>query len=238
MSIPLTLQPMKDPSTELAGADAIIVPYTPTELSFAKGMQYGEVAIPGLNQPLIQFVRGDAETISLDLFFDATDAGADASLIGTGGERSVTEPVEALAKLVAVTDTLHRPPLVRLSWGTSFPVAAVSRDSKSEATFLAIVTNMSRTYSLFDAQGVPLRANVTLALKRYAAIGEQIQAMNPQSADHTRLHVVAEGETLPLIAHDAYADAGKWRVIADYNNLSDVDTLRPGTQLELPPLTT
>ena len=227
---------MKDPTTELAGAEAIVVPYTPSELSFAKGMQYGEVAIPGLNQPLIQFVRGDAETISLDLFFDATDAGSDASLLGTGGERSVTAQVEALAKLVAVADTLHRPPLVRLSWGKLFPVSATSRDAKAESTFLAIVTNLSRTYTLFSNQGAPLRANVTLALKRYAAIGQQIQEMNPQSADHTRLHVVAEGETLPLIAHDAYADAGKWRVIADYNNLSNVDALTPGMQLELPPL--
>lgn len=238
MTMPLTLQPMKDPANPLPGADPIVVPYAPAELSFAKGMQYGEVAIPGLNQPLIQFVRGDAETISLDLFFDATDPGADASLIGTATERSVTAPVEALAKLVAVTDTLHRPPLVRLSWGSQFPIATHARDATAEATFLAIVTNMSRSYTLFDPQGVPLRANVTLALKRYASIAQQIHEMNPQSADHTRVHVVAQGETLPLIAHDAYADAGKWRIIADYNGLADVTVLTPGMQLELPPLAT
>jgi nucleoid-associated protein YgaU len=48
--------------------------------------------------------------------------------------------------------------------------------------------------------------------------------------------VVAEGETLPLIAHDAYADAQKWRVIAEHNDLADVRDLVPGTRLELPPL--
>jgi hypothetical protein len=238
MTMPMTLQPMQDADTPLEGADPITVPYTPSELSFSKAMQYGEVAIPGLNQPLIQFVRGDAETISLDLFFDATDPGADASVLGTGGERSVTKPVEALAKLVAVTDKLHRPPLVRVSWGKNFPISAQSKDATAEPTFLAIVTNMTRNYTLFDRLGVPLRATVTVALKRYATIAQQLQEMNLQSADHTRLHTVAEGETLPLIAHDAYADAGLWRVIADYNNLSDVTSLAPGTQLELPPLVT
>ena len=47
-------------------------------------------------------------------------------------------------------------------------------------------------------------------------------AINYQSADHTRLHVVQEGETLPLIAFDAYGDARKWRVIATHNTIAEV----------------
>ena len=38
-------------------------------------MQFAEVAIPGLDAPIIQFVRGQSETLTLDLFFDSTEKG-------------------------------------------------------------------------------------------------------------------------------------------------------------------
>jgi nucleoid-associated protein YgaU len=99
-----------------------------------------------------------------------------------------------------------------------------------------VVLSVQRRFTLFNPSGKPLRAIVSLSLKHYATVAEQIAAINYQSADHTRIHVVAEGETLPLIAHDAYSDARKWRVIAEHNNLSDVRALQPGERLELPPL--
>ena len=48
--------------------------------------------------------------------------------------------------------------------------------------------------------------------------------------------MVQEGETLPLIAYDAYGDARKWRDIATHNQIAEVRFLAPGTALELPPL--
>ena len=178
----MILQPI-DGNGNTAGAP-IIVPYAPPELSFSKSVQYGEVAIPGLNQPLAQFVRGDAETLTLELFFDST-------ISGMGDE--------------------------------------------AESVFTAIVLSVARKFTLFSPSGKPLRAVVTLALKQYATIDQQIRAMNLQSADHTRIHVVSEGETLPLIAHDAYDDAAAWRLIADFNKLEDVRDLMTGQRLELPP---
>jgi nucleoid-associated protein YgaU len=47
--------------------------------------------------------------------------------------------------------------------------------------------------------------------------------------------VVQEGETLPLIAYDAYGDASQWRIIATHNNIAEVRLIAPGTALELPP---
>ncbi len=52
--------------------EPILVPFSPTELSFAKAANYAEIPIPGLELPLQQFVRGEAETISLELFLDAS----------------------------------------------------------------------------------------------------------------------------------------------------------------------
>ena len=102
----------------------------------------------------------------------------------------------------------------------------------------AVVLSVARRFTLFNADGKPLRATLSIALKHYATVAEQVAAINYRSADHTRIHVVSEGETLPLIAHDAYGDARKWRVIADHNGLSIVSDIVPGTTIELPPLVT
>ena len=104
--------------------------------------------------------------------------------------------------------------------------------------FTAVVLSVARRFTLFNPDGKPLRATVSIALKQYVTVAEQVAAINFQSSDHTRIHVIAEGETLPLVAHDAYQDARKWRVIADHNGLSNVREIAPGTSIEIPPLVT
>jgi hypothetical protein len=212
--------------------DPMTVLYAPTELAFSKASTYAEIAIPGLEQPLIQFVKGEAETIAMDLFFDSTATGTGARAV------AVTEEVEKFHKLVGVRSEFHAPTLVRVSWGQNFPGTSMGENDSAGSTFTAVVLSVGRRFTLFNPDGKPLRAVVSVALKHYATLAEQVAAINYKSADHTRVHVVAEGETLPLIAHDAYADAGLWRIIADHNSLVQVRDLRPGTRLEIPPLVT
>lgn len=218
---------------DLAGepiGDPLTVEYAPAEMSFSKAVQFADIAIPGLEQPLIQFVRGDAETLNLELFFDSTQN-------GTGGKAvAVTPQVEAFHKMVTIRGKMHTPPLVRVLWGDDFPGTSMGETEQAGKTFTAVVTSVSRTFTLFSPDGKPLRATVSLALKHYATIAEQLKSINFQSSDHTRIHTVTEGESLPLIAHDAYEDARKWRVIADANDLDNVRQLEPGNTLLLPPL--
>jgi len=49
------------------------VQFNPTEYTLSKGAQIAEIPVPGLDQPILQFVRGQTETMSLDLFFDTTE---------------------------------------------------------------------------------------------------------------------------------------------------------------------
>jgi nucleoid-associated protein YgaU len=208
---------------------AFDVDYNPTELAFTKTAQYADIAIPGLEAPVIQFVRGDAETLSLELFFDSTDAGTGAKAT------SVTESVAKFHKLVSIDGNLHTPPIIRLTWGEGLPGPAIATD-KGATQVDVIVTSLARRYTLFSPSGKPLRAILTLQMKVYLTITEQVKLLNYQSADHTRTHVVREGETLPLIAWDAYADAAKWRVIADANSISRTRDLPAGRVLQLPPV--
>lgn len=205
--------------------DPIVVPFSPTELAFTKSANYAEVAIPGLEMPLLQFVRGEAETITMELFLDASASSS-----------TVTEQARRLYKLATIVPDRHSPPLVKVSWGAGFPGPSLGASREAENGFTAVVLSVARRFTMFAGDGTPLRAVVTLSLKQYLTLAEQVTALNLQSADHTRIHVVQQGETLPLIAYDAYADASAWPVIAHHNNLSHVRDLIPGTRLELPPL--
>lgn len=209
--------------------DPIEVSYNPPELNFTKGATYADINIPGLDAPVLQFVRGTTETLNLELFFDSTENGTGASAT------PVTPRVDEFYQLVKISGDLHTPPIVRILWGEHFPGLRNDQSARPVPAFDCIVTSCSRKFTLFNPDGMPLRAIVTLAVREYRTLEEQLQAMNLQSSDHTRLHTVQEGEDLPLIAYEAYGNAAQWRVIADANNLRDVRTPAPGTVLSLPP---
>ena len=79
------------------------VNYNPTEYTLNKGAQIAEIAIPGLDSPILQFVRGQTETLSLDLFFDSTDSGMDDSA------DSVTTLTDQFYQLVKIDGQVTRP---------------------------------------------------------------------------------------------------------------------------------
>jgi len=223
----LTFQTL-DHSKNTVG-DPVEVSYNPPELTFGKAANYADINIPGLDAPILQFVRGSTETLNLELFFDSTENGT-----GTSAS-AVTTEVDTFYQMVKISGDLHTPPIVRITWGEHFPGLRNDQSARPVPAFDCIVVSCTRKFTLFNPDGVPLRAIVTLALREYRTLEEQLQALNLQSSDHTRLHTVQEGEDLPLIAYEAYGNANQWRVIADANQLSDVRAPAPGTILSLPP---
>ncbi len=215
------------PRKETVG-DPVEAQFNPTEYSFSKGAHFAEQAIPGLDNPVLQFVRGESETLSLQLFFDTTDDGTGA------GATSVDSKVDPFYRLVKVDGAQHAPPICRVTWGQHFPGSSAG-SSASSRTFDGVVTSCDRQYMLFSSEGIPLRALVTLSLREYLTLEEQLQQLNLQSADHTRVHIVSQGDTLPRIANDYYHDPALWRFIAEANDIRNARRLPPGTVLTLPP---
>ncbi len=229
--------------------EPIEVQFNPTEYSFEKSAKLTEVSLPGLDSPILQFTQGESERLNLELFFDGTEPEAEAGgllgavakigLGGGGGPKkppSVRERVDAFYRLVKISGALHTPPLVRVYWGEAFPGAVTNEAEAPTATFDAVVETVTRRYTLFDPDGKPLRAIVTLALREYRTLSEQLQELNLQTADHTRIHTLREGETLSSIAFHAYKDPSYWRLIAEANDIADPTILSPGQVLDLPPL--
>ena len=214
----------------------IEVKFNPTEYTLNKGAQIAEVTIPGLDSPILQFVRGQTETLSLDLFFDSTESGMDDSA------KSVTELTDEFYKLVKIEGETHAPPICFFSWGSDFPgkrsYDSLGGGSQQRYGFKCVVESVRQRFTLFSSQGVPLRATLTVSLKEYKTLSEQIAEINKKSADHSQAHVVQIGKTLSQIADDVYHDPSQWRAIADQNTILDPLELKAGAILEIPALTT
>jgi nucleoid-associated protein YgaU len=206
-------------ATSGAGLD---VQFNPTEYTLTKGAQLAEIPIPGLDQPIIQFVRGQTETMSLELLFDSTED-------GTGAQaKSVTQKTDAFYSLIKIDPEAHAPPVLLFKWGTAFPGA------RERNVFKCVVSSVRQQFTLFSPTGVPLRAKLTVELREYKTLSDQIRQLNLRSADQTKAHVVLEGETISSVAYESYGDPTVWRRIAEANGIDDPLAVAPGSILRVP----
>jgi hypothetical protein len=225
-----------DPATGTLYGPPVVVSFNPTEFTLNKANQIAEVAIPGLDSPVLQFVRGQTESLSLDLFFDSTDSGMDSNA------KSVTQQTDQFYQLIKIDGDLHAPPVLFFSWGQQFPgnrpYASMGNGHGSQQRygFKCIVESVRQRFSLFSPMGIPLRATLTVSLKEYKTLSEQVQEINHTSADKTHAHVVELGESLAQIAASVYGDATQWRAIATANAIGDPLVLTPGAVLQIPVL--
>jgi LysM repeat protein len=193
------------------GEADIPVLFNPTQYSLNKGASFSEIAVPGLAAPILQFVRGTSRSLTMDLFFDTYEKGSDV--------RKYTNKIYGLAD---IRGPLHRPPIVTFSWG-SF-------------NFTAVVEQVGGRFTLFLADGTPVRATLSVTFKEFVEVDMLAKETPTESADHAKTYVVKRGDTLASIAAAEYGDAGAWRAIANANRISDPMRLAPGTRLSLPAL--
>jgi len=199
----------------------IPVQFNPTEYSITKGAQIAEIAIPGIDSPILQFVRGQTQTLSMELFFDTTQFGMGEAAVDV---RTITD---LMFQLVKIQSNTHAPPRIRFIWGAGL-------------NFRAIVENIAQKFTLFNPLGIPLRATLTVGFKEYQTLEDQLTRLNLMSADHSKLRMVKRGETLALIAYREYGDATQWRRIFEDRNNADIISnprrLRPGREISIPPI--
>jgi nucleoid-associated protein YgaU len=92
-------------------------------------------------------------------------------------------------------------------------------------------------FTLFSPEGVPLRTTLTVTLREYKTLDEQLEQLNLTSPDRTHSHILQRGDTLSAIAGRYYRRPGQWRRIAGENGIEDPRRLTAGTFLTIPPLT-
>lgn len=196
-----------------------IIPFlfNPKEFSVEKSNQFAEVNIPGLSSPVLQFVRGNSRTITMDLFFDTYEEGIDVRIFTdqiTGWDAGEEKG------LMDIDSKLHAPPVCIFKWG-SF-------------RFQCVIERVSKRFTMFLPEGIPVRATLNVTLKEYAGVDEQIKRIAAQSADLTKRWRVTEGDSLWSIANKEYGDPGDWRLIAGKNEIDNPRILYAGMELVIP----
>lgn len=184
--------------------------FNPTEYQLQKANNFAEIAIPGLEAPPIQFVRGAAEKLTIEALADTSDTLDDVR----------KKYVDKLRKLLDVDSQLHAPPIVRFVWDMQ--------------VFVGVLESLTITYQLFTPDGIPLRAKLSMSLKEYRPAAVQVNETKPSSPNVEKSYTVRRGDTLSSIAADAYRDPSRWRDIARENGITDPRTLTPGSVLVLP----
>jgi hypothetical protein len=200
----------------------IDVQFNPTEYTRSKGAQIAEIGIYGIDSPVLQFIRGQNEKLTMDLFFDTT------TLPGGMGQTavSVTQLTEPFYQLCKIQPKTHAPPRIQFTWSEAL-------------SFKAIVESVQQKFTLFNPRGLPLRATLSVVFREYKTLEDQLAELKLESIDHTKRRVVQRGDTLGRIAAEEYGDPRLWPRIAEANpNLASLRRLRPGEVLEIPPLET
>lgn len=194
--------------------ERIPVLFNPTEYSVERSNTYKATAFPGLSGPLVHFINGEADQLSMDLFLDDyTDAPP-----GPG----VRERIERMAALLEIDRDLHAPPPVRFVWGS--------------LNFKAVIEKLSRKVTLLRPDGTPARATLSVTFKEYKTLPELIREVPLQSADKSKRRRLVGRDSLWLLAAREYGQPELWRVIAEHNDLDDPRDVGAGDWVTVPPL--
>lgn len=191
--------------------EQVEVMFNPNEYSLESGNQYSWKTIPGLNQPIAQFVSGEATSLTMELFFDTSETWED-----------VRDYTKKITGLLDVDKDLHAPPLVKFVW--------------SSLSFKGVVEKVSQRFTMFLPTGRPVRAMLNVTFRAVASITEQFKQIPRQSADRTKQRTIKQGDQLWQIAAEEYEDPGLWREIARANGITNPKHLVPGTVIKIPRL--
>jgi phage protein D len=134
----------------------ISVLFNPTEYNFERTNSYKATAMPGLGSPLLQFVNGESDHLSMDLFLDDyTDPDGPTSL-QQKEKNPVAKRLADISKLLEIDRDLHAPPPVRFNWGPM--------------EFTAVIEKLGRKVTMFHPDGTPARATLSVSFKEYRTL--------------------------------------------------------------------
>ncbi len=197
----------------------IEVMFNPESYNISYGASYSEKKIAGLDGPISQYISGESMTLDMTLYFDTY---VPPTPFEEESGTSVAAETKKLSQLLFIDGDLHRPPTVKFHWGT--------------LQFKGIVTSVKENYTMFLADGTPVRAKVDISFKSLLDPDAAKRKSPFESPDRTKVRIIQEKEQLWNYAWAEYGDAGKWREIARANNIMNPLELEAGTKIKLPAL--
>lgn len=213
----LEIQPVNDDLS--SHGDPIKAQYNPGEVTIETKNNYQRTPIPGLHTPITQFIGGEAQTLSMTLFFDTYEKKTDV--------RIVTNKV---INLLEIDSDLHHPSVCMISWG------AIPSVLRTKSFTYATLDSCSSQYIMFLENGTPVRAKLNVSFTEYRRLEDQVKDLKLESPDRTKYRLLKEGDSLWQLGYKEYGNPAYWRTIAETNRIDNPRFIEAGTMLKLPPL--
>lgn len=210
---------MKASLAEVDGSTELSFRFNPKEYSISKSATWNRPtnkSAKSASKP--EFGGVQPQSISMELFFDDwEDSKADL----------VKDIGQLLKWLKPTPDSINKkkpqPQILQFRWGSN----------ESLSKFKGFLKSVSVKYTMFKADGKPVRATANITLEE---VPDDPEKTNPTSGSIAgrRTHVVTSGDSLHSIAYEEYGDPSLWRALAQFNGIDDPLRLAPGARLMLP----
>lgn len=199
-----------------AGGMAVPCMFNPYEYRITKTNSFSQQPKNDSDVTQAEFQSAGPQTLTLSLYFDTYETGED-----------VSQTTRKLWKLM-MTKTQRQsrrgkkvpPPQVAFEWGVFF--------------FVAYITSMTQTFTLFKQDGTPVRAKVDVTFTQYVDVDDYPSQAARGGTFYEQAWRVIAGERLDTIAGEVYGDPQKWRLIAERNHITNPYALQPGQILQIP----
>lgn len=204
--------------TQKHDREGLTLSINPESLNLEKGIAYQEDKRLGATSGSNTFERYLPEKLSFSFTVDAT-----------GVAENVEDTDNAYTKIKEIEDILyayneegHRPSYLVIAYG--------------EILFKGQIASMKVDYTLFNNEGIPLRATVSLSHIGFRGSEEDKKKYSKLSPDMSRLIVLKENDTLANLCHLIYGDSRLVGEVARFNNLNGFREIPVGAELLFPPL--
>jgi hypothetical protein len=208
--------------TNTVTADRIPVMFNPEEYTLSREINYAQTAVPGLSAPVLQFVNGNSQTLEMELFLDTYEEHKVGDRVINAARDDVRVLARRMTDLMNIEPSTHAPPILLFTWAS--------------LSFTCVLTRASQRFTMFLPDGTPVRARLQVTFNEFRSLESEAKEVKRETADFTRRHVAAQGDTLWSLAAAAYGDARLWRVIAIANAIERPRVLEVGARLVLPSL--
>ncbi len=203
-------------STKVANGTYTLM-LNPEKIQWSRSNTYNNETNVGSNAVSLKFSKAEVQKLSFETVIDCTGV-VDSSRV------DMTTEINTLTQVIyTYNGTIHQPNFLIISWGTGI-------------TFNCVLSSFNLSYTLFNADGTPLRARVSLEFSSYVSPTLAAKAAGNESPDMTHLVNVVAGMNLPQISQQIYNSSLYTVQIAQFNGLNKFRDLKPGQVVTVPPL--
>lgn len=194
-----------------------IVMINPDSIKLQHQVEYNKKQAPGSSSASQRYSNTPSETMSFDIVIDCTGI-VDTARVNMSTEISTLENI-----IYTYNGDIHRPNFVQVQWGQNL-------------SFKGVMTSYDISYTVFNPNGNPLRAKISLSFTQYIAPATVSILDKDASPDMTHIVAVADGITLPQLCQQVWKNNMYYTQVARYNNLNKFRNLSGIKQLIFPPI--